>query len=483
MASLSVVVKYYPPNDVTNPTTVNDVVQIQINKSSEVQNNKARIKVKNCQVGALSDGTSRHSASTSDGTLKFEQDGVVKVWAKYDEGAPIDTSSDSEDLLFVGDLIGIKGGQSPGKNEVELTFVDRTFTILNRVWSENITDTPVPNIIQSIIRSTTDHSIKPSEELFKADGTFGGIYEIDARLTSEGGFIADTRIDSSPFPTATMAQTFKPVADWIGELSEVDTINYAEEVATDSYVQKRAMLYHVDERNRFHWYYPTSGTADVTLVAGQPLASGTANPYYIYEHTTKRDSADIVNFIIFDCGTDISGDVIQDYEYDPNAGTPIPKDSFRPYQDISLNMKDDDVKAGNLTKVASGDKSYTYTIAAAYPFTPAWNEKDPDGNDILITSTATYNSNFRNIATLRGKRRARKEMRGRSNLRLKDPVRVRGTSEIGVGDLIKFTSPAAGERKVDVRVKQVTHVINKVGWTTEVSFEEDEPELEVSLSS
>jgi hypothetical protein len=487
MAVLSTKVQYFPPNNVSNPITIADWTQISINKGTEIQNNKATLVIKNSQRSGLPDGTSQHSGSDEDGFIKFEQDGIIKIWATYDEGSGLDTSSTSSDLLFVGDLIGTKSSQTPGKNPITLSFVDRTFTVLNRVWTENIESQVVPNMIQSVIRATTDHAIKPKDELFDVDGnspptTGGGEFEIDARLTTEGGFIADTRTDDTAFPTATMAKVFKPVHDWVKELSGIEYTNNPDERTTTGYVQKRAMLFHVDELNRFHWFYPAGGTADHFLVAGAATAiSPDTNKHYIYQSEAERKSDDIVNFIIFDAGTDISGNTIQDYEYDPNAGTPIPKDSFRAYGDISLNMKDQDVQVGNLTRESFGD-TVQHIIGTAFPFVPVWslNASGTAGVGTSVNSTATYNDAFQDAAKFFGKNRARAEIQGRSNLRLQDPVRIRGSSLIGVGDLVTYTSPAAGERKVDVRVKQITHVINKVGWTTEVQFQEDEPEVQIS---
>jgi len=487
MAVLNTKVQYFPPNDITNPIDVTDWVQISINKGTEVQNNKARLVLKNYQVATLDDGTSQHSASNADGKIKYEQDGIIKIWATYDEGNGIDETATSTDLLFVGDLIGTKSSQAPGKNPTTLTFVDRTFTILNRIWTEDIEETRVPLIIQSIIRATTDHAIKPKEELFDKSGNRpptanGGSFEIDARTTTEGGFIEDTRQDGTAFPTATMAKVFKPIHDWIKELSTIEQTNDADERASTGFVQKRAMLFHVDELNRFHWFYPSTGVADHTVLAGAVTSQeDDTTTHFVYQHDTERTSGDIVNFIVFDAGADISGNAIQEYEYDSNAGAPIPKDSFRAYQDIALNMKDQDVRAGNLLRQSFGDTVQHVISSTALPFVPKWDEKS---RTVAVSgATATYNTNFEDIAILRGRRRARAEIQQRSNLRLKDPIRIRGSSVIGVGDLVNFTSPSSGERGIDVRVQEITHVINKGGWTTEVAFKEDEPEIVNSVSN
>lgn len=481
MAVLNTLVKYYPPTDINNPIILDDVLEININKGSSVQNNKARITLKNYQVAKLSDGTFQHSGSDEDGFIKYETDGILKVWATYDEGSGLNTSATSSDLLFVGDLLNTKVEQNQnGQNNMVLEFADRTYTILNRVWVESFESTPVPNIIQSVIRATTDHAIKPNDELYDSQGTLGGdgaggLFEIDARLESEGGFIEDTRSDGSAFPTVDLALVYKPVYNWLEELSSVEMTNSPAEISANSYVQKRAMLYYVDELNKFHWFYPDSGNPQHELLAGATTAQGSdSNTHYIYGHTAKRNTDEIVNFIVYQAGEDMNGKIIENYYYDPSAGAPIPKDSYRAWFDIALNMKQQDELAGFLTRNNSND-SQSFAIATAqFPFVPTW-----DRNGVSVSSSTAYNANFIDEAEARANGRAQMEVQQRSNLRLKDPMRIRGSNVIGVGDLLKFTSPAAGERKVNVRVKEVTHVINQTGWTTEVTFEEDEPELVV----
>jgi len=142
-------------------------------------------------------------------------------------------------------------------------------------------------------------------------------------------------------------------------------------------------------------------------------------------------------------------------------------------------MKNQDFVVGQLNRTSFGDTVSHTVNGTALPFIPAW---DTNYGSRTVTTATAYDINFQDVATKKGKERARAEMQQRSNLRLKDPARIRGSTDVGVGDLISYTNASAGERKVQVRVQEVTHVINKGGWTTEVSFKEDEPEITTNIT-
>ena len=161
---------------------------------------------------------------------------------------------------------------------------------------------------------------------------------------------------------------------------------------------------------------------------------------------------------------------IESFERAQFSGSPITKESFRDYSDISRNMKNEEVAAGNITKV-TGD-IYNYP---AFPVTPAWSTT----GDSISSSTA-YNNAFRTTAIQRADARAQAVFQKFSNPRWTIKTQIRG-EDIIVGDLIDFTSIAHGLKNVLVRVTQVTHSITpSQGWITSITAEEDESTIEVA---
>lgn len=494
MAVLLTQVDWYGNGGTDSAVTLNDVQKIEVSRGAQPKSNSATI--------LLSGNYKEHLDSSNE--IRYAENDVFKIYAKYDsDNSGLDTSSSSSDLLLIGELKDIEVELSNKKRTIKLSLVDRTYTLLNRIWGKayEADDTNAPNgagwtapeIIQDVIRNVTDSSPKEATQLFTSTGTTGvasGLYEIDARLESDGsgtGYIEDTRpsqgtadtdtslfpsSDNTKFPFISIGKSFKPAYEWINDLSSIKYCNtYTEQdTATSSItlVVQRAMRYYVDEKNRFHWFYPTN-TPTVSMTEGTTTAiSPDTSAHKIIKIKGKKSVFDVVNFVIFRAGVDMNGAQILGYEFDPSAAELKP--TYRPFVKIADDMKSEDIKAGNLTRSSTGDAPYI-DYPAGYPVTPAW-----DSEKRSVANDSGYNTNFREVAQKRGQSRARDIIFNRSKPRWKIAVTLQGENLVPA-DLVTFNSSTFGISD-NLRIDEIKHSLNKNGWQTVINIIEDEEERE-----
>jgi hypothetical protein len=564
MAVLQVEIDWYPNGGQDPVISISDYEGISVRVGSTPKSNSCNIKLKN-----------RPELYTdADGNIKFDTEDVFKIYAKQNiDGSALDKSSNSNDLLMVAELKEISVKIENNTTMLTLKCVDRTFTLLNRVWvfpytaddtsAPNGTGWTAPEIVQNVIRNTTDNSNKHQNVLFDGDGDKPGIYEVDARMfiggegtesaissgTTDGttamklvdsgatfstdgvvvgdnvynstdrtwaiataveetnltltkdifvsgegyavndAFIAHKRpllgtpdsdtdlfpsADNTNFPFISMAKSFKPVYEWITGLSQIQNCNTIDEnnatVTGTTLVVRKAMRYYVDEKYRFHWFYPDL-TPELYFTEGTTTAIGSdTKGHKIKAITGKKAVYDIINFVIFRAGEDMNGAQILGYEYSKDTNVQL-KDSYRPFLSIAQRMKENDYTAGNLQRAATGDSRY-YDYPAAYPVTPAW-----DDSQRAVGSDSAYNTNFREIAIKRGKERAKDLIENRGRARWKLGLTIDGEN-LTPADLIRFNSSSIGIVNLDVRITGITHNIGAGGWTTALTLEEDESEEE-----
>ena len=75
-----------------------------------------------------------------------------------------------------------------------------------------------------------------------------------------------------------------------------------------------------------------------------------------------------------------------------------------------------------------------------------------------------------------GKNRARRLTQSKANPRWKGSITLRG-EKFSIGELIQFNSTDHGILDAKVRIKDIQHSIDKSGWTTILSVEEDALEI------
>lgn len=413
------------------------------------------------------------------GEFQFGVDNIVKLWLKWAvEGTDtIDTSS-SDDLIMASEVIDIEAKGEENSSGWTLHCVDRTFIILNRLWAKNYPlsgGLTAPEIIKEIINITTTDGKGTLSTKVKADLTEGSWNSTTGVFSrTGGGYIQHIRPDNTAFPPKAISKVFKPVYEWVDDLSQPDMTNPATELSeSGTPICARPYFFYIDEDKNCHWEYPhPSASATVEMTWGSIVAVGSdTTAHYVKSFQLKNAVFDIVNMVIYNPGDDLYGSGQLDYFYDPTTRSPKLKPVYRAWTDIaddviyrelfeenSASYSEDNATPGTLTYHG---KRYT----ASYNLTPYWTTTAVTDDDELNDSLVAYCSEI-------GDNRARRLTQRKANPRWKGKITIRGEKRV-IGELIQFNSGDHGIVNAKVRVTDVQHTISKEGWDVSLSVEED----------
>ena len=263
-----------------------DVERINITRGEKSSMNSADIFLKNPITERGSDGFlyPKH-VNSGDGLIKFNEGDSIKIYAAYiEDNRELDVSITSADLLMSAEIQEVNVTTSEKGTKMKLSCVDKSYSVFNVIWSNNYNEDSVDNraplIIQNIVRWASSLKGLQSGGYDDVGGIVpNGIYGVDARLDTEKGFIETTRNDATgtAFPKISIARSFKPVYEWLDELSSSNYTNdFASCESETSPPQDRTMTYYIDELNRFHWFYPKDGitnTLNQTITATETITT------------------------------------------------------------------------------------------------------------------------------------------------------------------------------------------------------------------
>ena len=512
-----------------------DFTKVNIRVADELKNNMMTITLENNFGRVTSTEERREWTDSSTGKIKFHIDDKFMFYCKLDKD---NSGLGDNDLIFSGDLREIKSKVDDNKATIELKCPDRSYNLLNGLWWANYKtdDTKslngegwtAPLIVQNVVRhvaATNKRADTSSQWIFDEKGNKApegydknsAFLLIDSRLKSEGGFIQDNRtvtIDkngvettrssfgtpdttNSLFPTkpvSTRNYNFpfknyvasgKPVYEILLNLSQLDMTNTIEELNpanTGSFtpVIRRAMRFYIDEKNRFHWFYPYDNTFDTAndLTTNSKdkfgnllnIVMGTTTTHEVKNQDMDFAIYDVINYIYYEAGKDMNGNSILGFRYDATSGAPVSKMSKRAYPQIAEQMKQLDANEKNIVLDATKNGGYAYPTSYSPAIKPAWD------TTLSITSDAQYNKEFRRVAKEIASMKAWSIIKGTSSQKWKGKIEF-SFYNFTIGDLIQYTSTAGGIKNEKLRIKDITHNIQKGSAMTTLTLEVDEKEL------
>jgi len=225
---------------------ITDAIKVNFKKGLKAKVNTASLQLKNSFLQQVDDRSEDESAT---GRHKITEDDVIKIYASWDN---IDTSNPAH-LLFIGDVIAYSGNMTSKKRFVTIKCADKTWLALNKVWSQTYSDTP-DDIIKNLISQATGNSNDSTED--------------DIQIPSDSAKFAQTRSDDSAFPTIQIGFTFKPIYEWISQMSSTGYLS------DSSYTEPRDYIFFVDENNELNWFAPKD--AGSTLLNGALTSTATS---------------------------------------------------------------------------------------------------------------------------------------------------------------------------------------------------------------
>jgi len=282
------------------------------------------------------------------------------------------------------------------------------------------------------------------------------------RYLISDGFIQDTRNNGTVFPTISMSKVWRAAYEWLENLSETRNTNTTAEI-NGTVIEDRKHVYYLDEKNRVHWFYPQDD-AEYDLTTGSVSTDGVV----IKDMQLVKKTFDIINMVIFNGGKDLSNVGTLNYYYNESSELRTLKMKYIPMLDIGNELREDEVTKGGIT-IAADD---VVSLVGSYPYTPSWLSTTV-GND------ADYRTAFR--------ARVIELCRIKSASLTSHTARPRWAKNITTnffnfipGELLKITSRQYGLQEELLRIKDVTHNLNKGAFTTSIEVEEDEPKIGAS---
>ena len=138
-----------------------DLEMVTVVKDSGAKESHATIVLKNYIDRFVTGFTQPFSRYNSDGnTILFKEGDFIKIYgAEVNSFRAIDTTDGSADLLMTGEIGEVKVEGKNNSCKVTLVVFDKTYVMLNRLFSFAYTSSAnvnAPEIIQKIVRFVTD---------------------------------------------------------------------------------------------------------------------------------------------------------------------------------------------------------------------------------------------------------------------------------------------------------------------------------------
>lgn len=472
-------VLYYSVDAPDVPINLTDDINLDSGRGLDIKNNVVNITLKNPARDIDSNGKLTNKYITEGGNILFKEDDQIKVFMTYTDDMAVVESSvwertnisepSSDYLKGVYYVTDIDMPHTIKSNPIKLKCADKASILFNRLLAKAfIADDALtaPQIIQKVIRFSSEND----DGVYTGDGEDSGVkYDVDARLESDGGFIQDTRRSTkedgttntdTDFPVISLAKVWKPVYDWIGELSEIENLNTSAELSSDL-VYGQPFLFWVDEDNKFHWTETNDDlTDDDSITVGV-----TKN---IISHKLAKSIFDVINFIVFRGGEDFFGNGTLDYEIDTTTNINKLKMRVIPMTDIAKTLIRDEIARGNIVEDTTGTLTFNGIL---------YSRKDGSIESTWVKgetydTDSEYNDALREKIFSEGRAKAQTLLSGLGSARFKGTVEMKGRHTT-VGNLIEFTDQSVGINKEKIRIKSVRDNVNKTGWVTTWTLEQD----------
>lgn len=420
MSVLQVSTQWTTPG--STAAAITDVVSISGRKGIDIQNNICEITVKNSNAYWI--GT--------DGTLSFKHKDKFAVYAQLiTDGANYGNATWQSASSFLGNYFLSEFGYPVTRQSqrIKLSTVDQAYILFNRIFTQEFgvsQSFTAPGMIRSVIRlnaNTTD----ASNGFVGTDLDTGVYFSVDAKYTSEGGYIQDTRTTpvltlsgahSSSITTITVASTTGAQSPTGSIVIGTEHIAYTGVNATQFTGCTRGIdgtvaVAHSNGDTVYQgfplvamskvWKPIYEWTTDLSQVNatnyGTEITAGTyffqrafmlwvdKNNYLNWlpaDNTVDRNLVvgtdqitdlpleqsvyDAVNYVIYNTGDDMYGNGITWYWYDPTTNISDFKMRYQPMTDISFIFLRDDRAINGTRNATPVDNIYKqFPTPGSYP--------------------------------------------------------------------------------------------------------------------
>lgn len=280
------------------------------------------------------------------------------------------------------------------------------------------------------------------------------------------------------FPKIILGKIWKPIFEWVGEVSQSQNTNYLNELQEGGTIfYNRAFLFWIDQNNEPHFFYPDD-EVDLSFELGEEGRRA---------FRLEKSVFDAINFIVYNVGEDMYGNGALHYFYDKNSEVSSLKMRYQPMIKIIPTLVNEDINQDSKRvpttsrETTNQDALKNFVVDGDYPFVPSFLSLANDFRQKELGLTARtdvandteYNDALREAAKQQGLVEAQKITTKRSGLRYKGQLVTKGV-RLNPGDLVRVTNGFNGMVNQLLRVLRVTHNISPNGWETTLQVEEDE---------
>jgi hypothetical protein len=552
MALLQTWMRYYALDSYGVPTldenTQDYLISVNCRKSKGGKSNTLDITLNNPIISFFSDGTPRRkfvdtagsitfkAAKKASGYYNFEE--RLEIYAAYTDDTANTIVSDSN-LIFSGQILSVRVVHANAECKIVLTCSDRTFNILNRIYSKSFQAVTSPYIIQQVVRRVTQNTDSTIIK-YNANGVLGQgpgyLYTIDARLFSEGLKGSTDAVNASStktitVPTATFVTDGVEVGDMVRNTSTNQVALVVSVVSETSLIISKTIFtsaasmqvsngflqdfrpdgsvfpgisFGLARKPAYEWveklceveYTNTANEVELAIVVPKPLefyVDGRNRLHVFYPDNTESST-----FVVSQSAP-VSPDLITHKVYNHDMELSlfdiINFVQFKCGQDMNNQQivwyAQDPTSGGPIVKdsyrpflhIARQMKIEDNLVnngndEYAYPSSyPGSYIPKWDRQSRVVTSNSEYNTNFKEEARLRGEAAAFQIINKTANPRWKGSISIRGENQ-NVSNLISFTDREIGITQIKVRLTDLVHTINRGGWFTRLEVKEDVPETE-----
>lgn len=554
MALLQTWMKYYALDSYGVPTLDENLqdylISVSCRKSKGGKSNTLDVTLNNPIIAFFADGTPRRKFVDSSGSITFKAAKKASGYYNFEERLEIyaahtsdtaNTITSDSNLLFAGQILSVKVFHSNTECKIVLTCSDRTFNILNRIYSKSFQSVTAPYVIQQVVRRVTQNTdstiVKFNTAGVQGQGP-GYLYAVDARLFSEGlkggtDAVAASSTKTIVAVTATFVTDGVEVGDMVRNTTSNQVALVTDVISETSIAISKAIFtsaasiqvsdgfiqdfrpdatgsafpnisFGLARKPAYEWIEKLCETEYTNTASELTSDVRVPKPLEFYLdgqnrlHVFYPDSTESSNIVVSQ-STAIAPDTILHKVYSHDLELSlfdiVNFIMFKCGQDMNNQQivwyAQDPTSGGPIVKdsyrpflhIARQMKVEDNLVNSgndeyAYPSSYSGSYVPRwDRLGRVVTSDAEYNANFKEEARLRGEAAAFQIINKTANPRWKGSLNIRGENQ-RVSNLINFTDREVGITQALLRTTDLVHTINKGGWFTRLEVKEDVPETE-----
>ncbi|GAF84532.1 unnamed protein product, partial [marine sediment metagenome] len=254
MSILLIKVLYASVDSPNNLSNITDMFDMNVNRGLEIRNNTLIFNLKNSAQSLNTNEELQFKYVNTSGEIIFQEQDIIKLYIRYtDDMADVEdsdwdnTNIDEPSATYLKGVYYViehSGNTGINGSPIQVRAADKTYILFNKLLSKAFLESDslnAPELVQKVVRFSSENQ----DGDYSGTGADAGVkYDIDAKLEdAESGYIQDVRKATNEdgtvnadttFPDISLSKIWKPVYEWINELSQIESLNTPDELSQSS---------------------------------------------------------------------------------------------------------------------------------------------------------------------------------------------------------------------------------------------------------